>query len=326
MKTPKGTRPKRGRVEIRYQYRGETFTEVLDLSWTPASIEEAARIRDERLRRLRAGLPPIEGVVVVAPRARSRLTFAQVSQEYLDHTIACDADDPFRLKLSSHNSARELLNLFWLDALGREPVERITIETLKSAVRGVKWSSLKRKRNAFGAVRQVFAYALDEDRGYITSNPAKTLSVATRRGNTKKPAPDCYAPADRDTLLAWLKENTDVSVYTYFLIAFYSGMRTGELLALTWADYDDDSFNVEKAIVRGQLTTTKTNETRRVLMPAWVCAVINATAVAVQTARAVLERAWPALFPRPQAESTLRRCPQGNGCAALGPAELSLET
>lgn len=267
----KGIRPRRGKIQIRYQHGGRIHEETLDLAWTPGNIAEAARIRDERRRRLRDGLSPVEGVVA-SPRARSDLTFAQVAQEYLDHAIApeLDEDDPFRLKLSSRNSARELLNNYWLEPLGRERIERLTLETLKLAVRGVSWGSLKRKKNAFSALRQVFAFAADEDRAYITSNPATSLVAATRRGPRKKPSPDCYAPADRDALLAWLKDNADVTVYTYFLVAFYSGMRTGELLALTWADYDGESFRVDKAIVRGE------GLSRRVLMPAWVCAIVNA--------------------------------------------------
>ncbi len=65
-------------------------------------------------------------------------------------------------------------------------------------------------------------------------------------------------------------------MYTYFLVAFYSGMRTGELLALQWSDYDGQSLSVTKARVRSEITTTKTGESRRVLLPEHVCKAINA--------------------------------------------------
>lgn len=274
---PKGIRPKRGKIQIRYQHGDQRHYDMLDLSWTPGNIEEAGRIREERLLRLKTGLVPSEEQQQPITPA---LTFAECAQLYLylDHALSSVAeDDPFRLKLSSRNSSRDLLNSYWLNALGQLPIERITLDQIKLAVRGVQWRSLKRKKNAYSAVRQVFAFAIDEERAYISTNPAAALTTATkRRGPHKKSNPKPYTPEDRDALLSWLKGNVPVAVYTYFLVAFYSGMRTGELLALTWADYDGESFNVDKAGVRSQLTTTKTDETRRVLMPAWVCAVVNA--------------------------------------------------
>jgi integrase len=43
-------------------------------------------------------------------------------------------------------------------------------------------------------------------------------------------------------------------------------MRTGELLALRWEDFDGESFMVERSRTRGEITTTKTDQTRRVLL------------------------------------------------------------
>jgi integrase len=53
-------------------------------------------------------------------------------------------------------------------------------------------------------------------------------------------------------------------------------MRTGELLALTWEDYDGRTLRVNKARVRGEITGTKTGETRTVLLPDRLTKVLNA--------------------------------------------------
>ena len=45
-----------------------------------------------------------------------------------------------------------------------------------------------------------------------------------------------------------------------------TGMRTGELLAVTWEDFDGTRLDVNKAIVRGQIKSTKTVDTRSVLL------------------------------------------------------------
>jgi integrase len=120
----------------------------------------------------------------------------------------------------------------------------------------------------------VFAFAAHEDREYITDDPAALLRVTVNR-RRQKSEPDPYNAQDRDTLLAWLKVNAPQHVFTYFLLAFYTGMRTGELLALRWEDYDGAQFHVRRARVRSELTSTKTNESRHVWIPKHVCSEIN---------------------------------------------------
>ena len=67
----------------------------------------------------------------------------------------------------------------------------------------------------------------------IDSNPAMSLSTAEKR-KSKKREPDPYTVEERDALLGYMESNMPRHVYVYFLTAFYSGMRTGELIALTW--------------------------------------------------------------------------------------------
>ena len=61
----------------------------------------------------------------------------------------------------------------------------------------------------------------------------------------------------------------------FYLVAFYSGMRTGQLLALKWPKYDGESFLVDESRVRRQMKGTKTDKPRRVLMPEFVCKEVN---------------------------------------------------
>ena len=139
----------RGRVQIRYKYCGRLYSESLDLSWTDANIAQAARIRAERLKGLRLGLPHMKES---CPRqsASKVLTFGEVAQELLNHSIATkDEDDPFRLKLSTRNGYRDLLNTYWQPTLGKLRIDSISTEHLRAAMRGVTWKS-KRKANALG--------------------------------------------------------------------------------------------------------------------------------------------------------------------------------
>ncbi len=266
----------RGRIQIRYQHEGRRYSDTLQLSWSDSNVEEALRIRGERLARIKAGRPPMPAErpkPLPKPLGWVRRTFAEVAQEYLDHVLEADEDDDFRLKRSTRASNKNLLNRHWLAELGAEPIDTLTLNDLKNAARQ-KWPSRKTKTNAYSALRQVFAYAAHEDREYIIDDPSALLKIATRR-RRQKPEPDPYSAQDRDTLLDWLKENTPQHVYAYFLVAFYSGMRTGELLALRWEDYDGEQFHVRRARVRSELTSTKTDESRHVWIPKHICREIN---------------------------------------------------
>ena len=95
MKTPKGIRPKRGKIQIRYQHNGRRHYDMLELTWTPANIEEAARIHDVKrpcLPELRPEFltaDPLRGVVVDRHGLAARVSPPQkiMARRDREHTI-----------------------------------------------------------------------------------------------------------------------------------------------------------------------------------------------------------------------------------------------
>ncbi len=67
-------------------------------------------------------------------------------------------------------------------------------------------------------------------------------------------------------MLTWLQERGRSPSWAYFTVAFWTGMRTGELLALEWRDVTREALMIERAYVRRETTTTKTGKRRRVLL------------------------------------------------------------
>lgn len=60
---------------------------------------------------------------------------------------------------------------------------------------------------------------------------------------------------------------------------YYSGMRKGELLALTWPDleFTNNTINIDKNNYYGEITTTKTkSSTRKIIMPKFVMNLLHA--------------------------------------------------
>ncbi len=121
----------------------------------------------------------------------------------------------------------------------------------------------------------VLGYALDEE--LLLSNPATGVM---RRMNFTRKGGTAVEPLTQDEIDLFLKTCTahKPAYYPFFLCAFRTGMRLGELLALRWGDIDwnKNFIRVEKAYKRGCINQTKTGNTRRVDMSDQLAGVLKA--------------------------------------------------
>jgi len=240
---PAGVRPRGDRIQIRYMVNNRRQAETLDIRPNAAGIAEAVRVRKRRMQAVKYGLE--------TPAPIARHTFASVAQDYLDRA---------EVKYSTRNSYRDALNIYW-GALGSRDIGDILAQDLITLDDALDWPSRKTRLNALIPLRQVFRFAVA--RGYRADNPASGLHGKRERD---KRGPDPYTAAERDALLTWLQGHGRRPYAEYFTLAFYTGMRTGELLGLRWADVDGDSIMVQQAYVRRQETGIKTGKARRVLL------------------------------------------------------------
>jgi integrase len=116
--------------------------------------------------------------------------------------------------------------------------------------------SLKTKQNVFGQIRCILNYALKLE--YIPKNPLTTL------GNFKSAAMvkdemQFYTPGEfkqfivaaQSSAQAKKEKYRDLSewdFYIFFCIAFYCGLRKGEIHALRWSDIDGSYLSVKRSI------------------------------------------------------------------------------
>ncbi len=242
MDYPRGVRSVRGKLQIRYTVAGQRHEETLNLPITRAGIAEASRIRRERL--LSRTYSPT-----------SARPFEAVAQEYLDN---------LEVAHSTRKSYRESLNIYWHGLKGRD-IAGISTQDLIALDDAIEWPSQKTRSNALIPLRRVFEYA--RSRGWVSGNP-----VAMKAGKRTEGTPDPYTEEERHKLLNWLDGTL---AGPYFRIAFGTGARTGELLALTWEDFDGASLWVNRSRVRGRLKGTKTGKPRRVILLPDVITAIN---------------------------------------------------
>ncbi len=109
--------------------------------------------------------------------------------------------------------------------------------------------SSKRINNVLGPLRQALKDAYYD--GLIDQNPMDRFRYLSPE--TREPQP--FTPDEIDKILAQL----DAQCHNLIQFAFWSGLRTSELIALRWQDVDFDNHRVHirTAIVRQREKTTK---------------------------------------------------------------------
>lgn len=236
----------RGKLQIRYTVDGERFEETLDLPDTRSGVADAVRIRKARIE------ARIYGTSI------QERDFWEVAQAYLTNLKE-------EVELATYNGYRDSLNNYWKPLAGKDMATLTTAHVI-ALDDSIEWQHPKTRANALTPLRGTFEYA--RSRGWIQHNPAEAL-----KGKKSKGDPDPYTEEERDLLLTHLDSTL---AGEYYRIAFGTGARTSELLALTWAAYDGSSLYIDRARVRGRDKGTKTeNSRRRVLLHPEIVEVLN---------------------------------------------------
>lgn len=126
----------------------------------------------------------------------------------------------------------------------------------------------KTVKNIRGVLSSAYEYAVENN--YVKENPVSRSRMPSFPHSIKKDVPEYNAQQVRKLLL-YAKEHESHIYYIFLLLALYTGLRKGELLALMWEDidYDKKLLNVNKSRtgsrknVTMQITTPKTKSSNR---------------------------------------------------------------
>lgn len=228
-------RPAGQRIQIGYTEEGERQWFTVDLKPTKTNLDAVKKnIRE----------------YIAKHQGAAAGSFSEVAQRYLDQ-----AD----IQLSTRNSYRDSLNIYWLPDLGTSDLSEISFRRMDSLDKSINWTSAKTRRNAICALRAVFKYGYQLGGMTWKTSPAHTMVLGKRN---QEGDPDPYTREERNRIIE--------AGGTFEALAFGTGARTGELIALTWESFDGHRFRINTSRVRAVDKGTKTGNSRSVILPEWL--------------------------------------------------------
>lgn len=189
------------------------------------------------------------------PRSGDSMTFSALCESYMKNAFP-------QMKESTRTNAECRIRIHLLPAFGDKKIQDITpLDVLEWQTDELECSGYYTVRNARVVLGTIFSYGMT----YlgITKNPTKGV---------KSPKP----PEVPEEMHIWTPEQyqrvmdyIDRPILRLFFDTLYlTGMRKGEVLALTPDDICGNSISVTKTLTNGRLTTPKTaSSVRKVSIP-----------------------------------------------------------
>ena len=117
--------------------------------------------------------------------------------------------------------------------------------------------ALTTKQSAYSPLRAMLNYAVKME--YIPKNPLDKVGNFKSSGDIKKEM-DFYTPQEFKRFLSAARQNaqeaeergflSEWDYYVFFAIAFYTGLRKGEIHALQWSDISGSFLSVKRSIAQ----------------------------------------------------------------------------
>ncbi|MCY7168791.1 site-specific integrase [Streptococcus gordonii] len=129
---------------------------------------------------------------------------------------------------------------------GDQKIASITPIQLQEQIN--EWSrKLVYGRKLKGLMNNVFKYAIRY--GYISSNPVDSVTILVKKESDS--ASEFYDKDELKSFMELVDDTDDLKKKVMFRLLAFTGARKGEILALKWTDWIDNTLDINKAITRG---------------------------------------------------------------------------
>ena len=165
----------------------------------------------------------------------------------------------YEIRESTLDKYKRNLQCYILPTFEKTRIDKISMTMIRDWKLSIEKKNLSvtTKRNVFGDFRALLNYAVKMD--YLPVNIL--LKAGNFRDNSAAVRPDMgfytadeyklFAKASKEIAMNKQVENNDLSewdYYVFFSIAFYTGLRKGEIHALKWSDINGAYLSVRRSI------------------------------------------------------------------------------
>ena len=205
----------------------------------------------------RAALLQLQDDIESGEQSRKEITVEEIAKKWLKDYSETVQDSTY-IK-TSRNFKNHIYPVF-----GNRKIASIT--PLQMQEQANEWSrKLVYGRKLKGLMNNVFKYAIRH--GYIETNPVDSVITSTRKKSDNKS--DFYNKDELQKFLKLVSKTKDLEKITLFRLLAFTGARKGEILALEWNDWTDNTLDINKAITRGfageEIGNTKTVSSNRLI-------------------------------------------------------------
>lgn len=249
-------------IRIRFTVNGERRSETLAYPQTAKGIKAAADLRAQVVSLAKHGVLDEKRYAELFPTT----SYAAPSSEIMFGEYAQTWLDSLEVVRDTRSNYKGLMNNYWMPHLAALPIRAVTPMVLREVVAKTEWKSPTVKRAAIARVKAMFRAAVYDE--VVDKNPAASIQLPQK--NRKQVDP--FAVEEADGLIEWMYANfsrCNQVFAAFYEFAFYTGMRTGEIMALRWDEIDLEkrTAHICRIVVENQVVErTKTKYTRTVML------------------------------------------------------------
>lgn len=244
-------------IRVNFTYQGKSRKETIvtngePLPPTPANIKYAYRLAAEIKEKIK------HGTFVYA----DYFPASKLATTGKPKTVGEHLEDWIKLQPTLADSTIKAYRIavdFWKSQIGEKPLQGLRHSDILTALATKPEWSGKTRNNKASVLRQALGLAMRDE--VIRSNPIDGLEAASHQ----QESPDPFSLEEAEQIISYMAQKYGRNIADYFEFKFFTGLRTGESLALRWENID---FNRKQMLVSESVTlglhkaSTKTNKAR----------------------------------------------------------------